>query len=247
MKRKTRELARIARDILNNRYTLPMGAFVAAIFIPAVIEIPFSLYTGTSATTSQLVISGLAEFLILLIEQVLLVGVLMGQFNLTRNQPFSLKTIFTPFKITTDRYFGAAFLFDLMIALALCPGICCYLGFRRIGAGLPAVLLLLAGICCSTVLAALVLIHYLLVFCFLVDYPQMRVFDAYKECRRAMRGSRLRMLSVLVSLLGWFGLVICSFGIAALWAGPYMLELLTVFYLDITGELDRLPVRSYQT
>ncbi len=247
MKRKTGELARIARDILNNRYTLPMGAFVAAIFIPAVIEIPFSLYARPSASAIQLVISGLAEFLILLIEQVLLIGVLMGQFNLTRNQPFTLRTVFSPFKLGTDRYFGAAFLFDLLIALALCPGICCYIAFRQLGAGIPPVLLLIAGICCSAVLAVLVLIHYLLVFCFLVDYPKMRVFDAYKECRRAMRGSRLRMLSVLVCLLGWICLIACSFGIAALWAGPYMIELLTIFYLDITGELDRLPVRSYQT
>ncbi len=247
MKRKTGELARIARDILNNRYTLPMGAFVAAIFIPAVIEIPFSLYARPSASAIQLVISGFAEFLILLIEQVLLVGVLMGQFNLTRNQPFTLRTVFSPFKLGTDRYFGAAFLFDLLIALALCPGICCYIAFRQLGAGIPPVLLLIVGICCSAVLAVLVLIHYLLVFCFLVDYPKMRVFDAYKECRRAMRGSRLRMLSVLVCLLGWICLIACSFGIAALWAGPYMIELLTIFYLDITGELDRLPVRSYQT
>lgn len=247
MKRKNRELARIARDILNNRYTLPMGAFVAAIFIPAVIEIPFSLYTDTSASTSQLVIFGLAKFLITLIEQVLFIGVWMGLFHLTRNQPFTLKVLFAPFRAGTDRYFGTVVLFDLLLALTCCPGICSFLYFKYAGTCASSVALLAVGIVVSTVLAVWFLLHCLLVFCFVIEYPQMRVPDAYKECCHAMRGNKLRMLSVLFCFLGWFGLIVCSFGIAALWAGPYMLEMLTIFYLDITRELDRLPVRSYQT
>lgn len=246
MKRKNRELSRIARDILNNRYTLPMGAFVAAIFIPAVIEIPFSLYAGTSASPSQLVISGLAKFLITLIEQVLLLGVWMILFHLTRNQQVTFKTLFAPFRSGTDRYFGAVVLFDLLLALACCPGICSYLYYRYAGASALSVVLLIAGICASAALAVWLLVRCLLVFCFVIEYPQMRVCDAYKECYRAMHGNGLRMLSVLLALLGWTGLIICSFGMASLWAGPYMLELLTIFYLDITRELDRLPVRNYQ-
>lgn len=34
MKRKASELARIARDMLNRRYTIPMGAFVTASLSP---------------------------------------------------------------------------------------------------------------------------------------------------------------------------------------------------------------------
>ena len=70
MKRTSRELGRISRDILNNRYRIPMGAFVAAGLITAVIRLPFSSPENDFQTVPQLVITLLAEFLIMLISQV---------------------------------------------------------------------------------------------------------------------------------------------------------------------------------
>ena len=61
MSRSSRELKRISRDILNNRYTLPMGAFLTAWLIPTLIEIPFSMSLGDYPTNSQLIISCLAD------------------------------------------------------------------------------------------------------------------------------------------------------------------------------------------
>lgn len=42
MKRTSKELKRIARDILNDRYRVPMAAFAATTLIATVIESPFS-------------------------------------------------------------------------------------------------------------------------------------------------------------------------------------------------------------
>ena len=40
MSRSSSELKRISRDILNNRYSVPMAAFLTASLIPTLIEIP---------------------------------------------------------------------------------------------------------------------------------------------------------------------------------------------------------------
>lgn len=84
-----------------------------------------------------MIVVALAEFLITLIEQVLFIGVLKGHLELTRNHPFKIKMIFSPFTAGTDRFFGAVSLFDLMMIPLLCPGIASYLylhyaGTRRI-------------------------------------------------------------------------------------------------------------------
>ncbi len=247
MKRKASELARIARDMLNRRYTIPMGAFVTASLIPAVLEIPFSLFSSDSPSTMQVIVVALAEFLITLIEQVLFIGVLKGHLELTRNHPFKIKMIFSPFTAGTDRFFGAVFLFDFMMIPLLCPGIASYLYLHHAGTGALTVTLFVLGCLVSAALLFWFFIHYLVVFCFLLEYPQMKVLAAFRECRLAMRGHKKCMASILFRFTGWICLIACSFGIASLWAVPHMIELLTVFYLDLTGELDRIPVRNYHT
>ncbi len=61
MKRTSKELKRIARDILNDRYRVPMAAFAATTLIATVIESPFSFSMGDNPTNMQLVISLIAE------------------------------------------------------------------------------------------------------------------------------------------------------------------------------------------
>lgn len=56
MKRTSKELKRIARDILNDRYRVPMAAFAATTLIATVIESPFSFSMGDNPTNMQLVI-----------------------------------------------------------------------------------------------------------------------------------------------------------------------------------------------
>lgn len=245
MKRTSRELKRIARDILNNRYQVPMGAFLTAGLIPAVIEIPFSMSTGDHPSTIQLVILGFAEFLILLIGQVLNIGVMRIHLNMTRGGSYRLANLFDPFRSGTERYFGAAFLFYLLSLLLCIPmilgGIYFYL------ADITAVsitVMTLTGLLSAVLLTAFTL-NYNFIFFFLLDDPQMKVTDAFQNCRLLMRGQKKRLLYLLFSFLGWSALIVCSFGIASLWISPYMTETLVIFYLDCTGELDRIPVRDY--
>lgn len=245
MKRTSRELKRIARDILNNRYQVPMGAFLTAGLIPAVIEIPFSMSTGDYPSTIQLVILGLAEFLILLIGQVLNTGVIRIHLNMTRGETYRLVNLFDPFRSGVERYFGAAFLFYLLSLLLCIPMILGGIYFYLTDLTAASITVLaFAGLLSAVLLTALTLNYNFICF-FLLDDPQMKVTAAFKECRLLMKGNKKRLLYLLFSFLGWSALIVCSFGIAALWISPYMTETLVTFYLDCTGELDRIPVRDY--
>lgn len=223
-----------------------MGAFLTAWLIPTVIEIPFSMSLGEYPTNAQLIISSLADFLIMLIGQVLAIGCLLVHLNMTRTKEYKLLTLFSPFRSGAERHFGACLLYDLLLVAACIPGILATLWFYY--TELTGVSIAVLVICCifSLVLSVAVTLAYRLCFLFLLDDPQMKVLAAFKECRRMMKGNKLRLFYIFVSFLGWYGLVICSFGIAALWVVPYMTQTLVTFYLDCTGELDRIPVRDYR-
>lgn len=223
-----------------------MGAFLTAWLIPTVIEIPFSMSLGEYPTNSQLIISSIADFLIMLIGQVLAIGCLLVHLNMTRGEEYKLPTIFSPFRSGAERHFGACLLYDLLLVAACLPGILAALWFSYTEPDGVSIAALVTCCIISLILCVAVSLAYRLCFLFLLDYPKMKVSAAFKECRRMMKGNKMRLFYIFVSFLGWYGLVICSFGIAALWVVPYMTQTLITFYLDCTGELDRIPVRDYR-
>lgn len=245
MKRSSKELKRIARDILNNRYNVPMGAFVTASLITTVFGIPFSLSLGDFPSTTQLVVSALANYLILLIGMVLNTGVLFIHLNLTRGREVKLSQVFTPFLHNTERYFLGAFLFSLLEILSCLPMIGGALFFyfqKDLTVTIPA----LAGAALLTALLLLgVTLNYSFVFFLLFEKPELGVTALFHESRLIMKHQKGRFFYLLVSFLPWMVPILCSFGIASLWIRPYMTQTFVNFYLDCTGELNRIPVRDY--
>ena len=245
MSRSSSELKRISRDILNNRYSVPMAAFLTASLIPTLIEIPFSMTLGDYPGTPQLIISTIADILILLIAQMLDTGVMLVHMNMTRGQTYRIRDVFTPFRNGAERFFLAAVLFDVFLVIAGIPAIAGVLYFYKTGVSGLSGALLAAGSILGLIFTFYVLLTYRMVFFFLLDHPHLSVRDAFRTCREFMRGRRRKLLYILFSFLGWSALAICSFGIAALWISPYMTQTLLTFYLDGTGELDQIPVRDY--
>lgn len=112
MRRTSKELKRISRDMLNQRYAAPMGAFVTASLISTVIETPFSMSLGDHPSTAQFVIFCIAEFLILLIRQILQVGVMQMHLNMTRGKSYRVRDMFHPFRLGTEQFFSPRFSAD---------------------------------------------------------------------------------------------------------------------------------------
>jgi uncharacterized membrane protein len=240
-------MKRIAREQLNNRYRVPMGAFAAASAITAVLEVPFSLSLGENPNTLQCVITLIAEYLILLLGQVLSAGVVRIHLNMTRGGTVRLRDLFDPFRYGFDRYCIAALLLSLLGLAASVPFLVCmiYFGINDGASDLTLPLVI------TSVLSSLLVIYVALTCCLtyhlLSDYPEMRPHAAISESHRLMKRNRIRLFRLLFSFLGYGILLLTSLGVASLWIMPYMRETLVIFYLDVTGELDHLPVRSYET
>ena len=229
MKRTSKELKRIARDILNDRYRVPMAAFAATTLIATVIESPFSFSMEDNPTNMQLVISLITELL-----------------SMTRGNDFRIRDIFDPFKKNIDRFFIAGFLFLLMIFVSMIPVIG---GFTyAVIADFSVVSIVIAA--ATGILSLILSCYFMLTYHFIgyitLDHPELKCLEVFKECRLLMHGNRLRLLYILLSFIGYGLLVLCSFGIASLWVVPYQTETLVIFYLDCTDELNRIPVRSYE-
>lgn len=245
MKRSSKEIKRISRDILNDRYSVPMGAFVAASFIPMAIEIPFSMSMGNNPANSQLIITLIAEFLIALVSYVLSAGVIFLHLNMTRSLDFKISQIFTPFRQRTEKYFGAGLLTMLLFFLGCVPFLAGLLFSYFSNDSVPSRIVLVITALVSLVFCTYLLLTYQFAGFLLLDNPGFRVTDAFKECRLLMKHNRRRLLYLLLSFLGWDALILCSFGFAALWIAPYKNQTFVIFYLDCTGELDHIPVRQY--
>lgn len=244
MKKSSKELKRLAREQLNGRYSVPMGVFVIATLIPSVIEIPFSMSTDTLEQPVQLAIFLAAEYLITLISSVLGIGVIHIHLNLTRELPYRVINVFDPFRKGADRFFGAAFLTSLLNLAANAPAILAAAFLYVYGVSAVSVSVFLGACLLSILLSVVVTLHFNFAAYFLLDYPQMKVTAAFRECRRLMKGNKSRFFYLLISFIGWECLVVCSMGIASLWASPYMSQTYANFFLDATGELERIPGRQ---
>ena len=229
MKRTSKELKRIARDILNDRYRVPMAAFAATTLIATVIESPFSFSMGDNPTNMQLVISLIAELLISVVSFVLGCGVAKIHLSMTRGNDFRVRDIFDPFKKNTDRFFIGGFTYAVIADFSV----------------VSIVIAAATGIL-SLILSCYFMLTYHFIGYITLDHPELKCLEVFKECRLLMHGNRLRLLYILLSFIGYGLLVLCSFGIASLWVVPYQTETLVIFYLDCTDELNRIPVRSYE-
>lgn len=214
MKRTSKELKRIARDILNDRYRVPMAAFAATTLIATVIESPFSFSMGDNPTNMQLVISLIAELLISVVSFVLGCGVAKIHLSMTRGNDFRVRDIFDPFKKNTDRFFIAGFLFLLMIFVSMIPVIG---GFTyAVIADFSVVSIVIAA--ATGILSLILSCYFMLTYHFIgyitLDHPELKCLEVFKECRllHAWQPSAVCFIfcSVLSDMAYWFSVPLAS-------------------------------------
>lgn len=75
----------------------------------------------------------------------------------------------------------------------------------------------------------------------MADNPNMTATEALDDSQRLMDGHKMDFFILGLSFIGWALLVIVTFGIAAIWVGPYIQATHAEFYLELVGnngELD---------
>lgn len=237
MNRPCKELKRIARDNLNGNYRIPMGAFLTATLIPLAVELPFSMLQKDTQPLPITIMFYVAEFLIMLLDVVLSVGILQMHLSLARKKEIRLGMVVYGFKNHPDRYIIGGLL--LMVAAIVCAipfgvGAAVFSAFKMQPG---TILLLIATGIVSTVLMALVQLGYALVLYLLLDHPQMPIREAFRLSRQMMKGNKGRLFYIYLSFIGLQLLCLLSLGIGSLWVYPYQSQTLAIFYLELAGEI----------
>lgn len=75
---------------------------------------------------------------------------------------------------------------------------------------------------------SIVLVPYLI-----IDHEEIGVLDSMKLSIRMMKGNKIRFFILQISFIGWAILCFPTFGIGALWLGPYIFMSQTNFYKSI--------------
>lgn len=236
MKLSSKELKRRSRETLTSHYGIPMLTFVMAQLITLIISSPFQLSLQNNPGTFQVIIYLLATLIISLLSMVLNAGQSYIHLNLARKKDVRITDLFYFFTRRPDRFILAGLLLLCMFLPIMLPAILCinmaftvnstslYIvsGFLWIITMIPVIYLSLT---------------YQLVTYLLIDQPDDRVTDAFRESRHLMKGQKGRLLYLHLSFIGMILLAICSFGIGFLWVSPYQNQTLITFYQNVTSEI----------
>ena len=74
---------------------------------------------------------------------------------------------------------------------------------------------------------------YSMTFFILAENKGMSVLEAITLSRKMMDGHKMDLFLLFLSFIGWFLLVVITFGIAGIWVYPYFYATLTNFYLSV--------------
>ena len=74
---------------------------------------------------------------------------------------------------------------------------------------------------------------YSMTFYILAENKGMPVLEAITLSRKMMDGHKMDLFLLFLSFIGWFILVLITFGIAGIWVYPYFYATITNFYLSV--------------
>ncbi len=149
---------------------------------------------------------GLVVTLILeLVSLPLSVGVIAYFLNFIRGKEYSVNDLV--------KYYG---MFGPVLAISLLVGVLVCLW---------SILFVIPGI-----IAAL---SYSMVFYIFVDNPDINAMDALSESKRLTNGYKLDYFMFILSFIGWFLLVLFTFGIAIIYVGPYVSVSTAMYYEEL--------------
>lgn len=236
MKLSSKELKRTARETLTGRYGIPMLAFVMTELIVLIINSPFQISLQNNPGAFQTVIFLLASLIISLISTVLNAGRTYIHINLARQKEVRLFDLFYFFTRRPDRFILSELLMLGMFFPIMFPALLCTnMSFVQ---STPDLFIVSIFLWIITIIPLTMLsLTYQMVTYLLIEQPEDRVIDIFRESRHLMKGRKGRLFYLHLSFIGMMLLAFCSFGIGFLWVNPYQKQTLIAFYRNVTGEI----------
>lgn len=237
MKREIKELKRIARGNLQGHFLELIRALVFCDLIVSLIETPFSMMTNDVPFSPTNSIYYIAILLITIVSVVLTVGQYCLHLRIARNGELHLSELFYPLRYDANRLIMTeAILFVIrLIGLAPIIGAIAIVSFYE-GLEMYLIAIVLALLGCLLTLYIEVTLG--LIYFVLIDNEELSGIACIKKSLRMVKGYKCRLLYLFASFLGISTLMLFTFGLAILWIQPYMMQTTTLFYMDVTGELD---------
>lgn len=245
MQRSCKELKRIARENLTNKYSVPMKAYLYAALITMLVELPFSMLQTQEQFSMQNIILFIAELLISVAAIVLTCGEYRIHLQMAKGQKTEIKNLFYPLTHQPDRYILGRLLYLGFVLIGMIPLIIACILLYTASATMALLSIPLAILSCILVLV--VALNFDLVYFFMLDDENLTMIEAFKKCQKTMKGHKRRYLYMSFSFMGMLFLVILSLGIATLWVQPYMNQTIALLYLDVTGQLDSVEAAKKQS
>jgi len=90
----------------------------------------------------------------------------------------------------------------------------------------------------SGILVVYISLTFDLVYFVMNDHENLSMIGALKYAKQLILTHRKRYCYMQLSFLGMLLLMVLSMGLAQFWVQPYMVQTITLFYLDVKGELD---------
>ena len=237
MKREIKELKRIARGNLQGNYLGLIRAFVFCNLIVSLVETPFSMMTNEVTFSTQNLIYYAAMILITIASVVLTVGQYCLHLRIARNGKIHLSELFYPAKHDANRLILTEVFLWVIEFLAISPVFVA--GAIVLFHEDITMYIIALGLCIlGAILFVFAEITFGLTYFALIDNEELGISASLKKALSLINGHKKRFLYLQASFLGMYLLVLFTFGLGILWVQPYVMQTTTLFYMDITGELD---------
>ena len=246
MKREVKELKRIARGNLQGNFAGLIRVFVFCNLIISLVETPFSTITSESFLSPSNLIYMAAISLITIASVLLTVGQYCLHLSVARTKKIQLTDFIYPIKYDANRLILAEVILFILRMIGMAPAIGAYLMILFYDD--LNVYLLALGLCVLSLILTLVIeANFGMTYFALIDGEELTVFQAIKNAVSMMKTHKMRFIYMQFSFIGMYLLVLLTLGIGILWVQPYIMQTTTIFYMDITGELDEVLEKQKET
>lgn len=237
MKREVKELKRLARINLQGNYMELIRAFVFCNIIVSLIELPFSFMRDDVQFSTSNLIYYAAVILIGIASVVLTAGQYRMHLDVARTGTAHPSELFVPVKHHSNRFICTELILIVINLIGLIPmGGAIAIIMMSKDTKLYILALVLSIVSC--ILTMYLSLTFDLVYFVMNDNESLSMMEALKYTKNLIVTHRKRYFYLQLSFLGMMFLTVLSMGIAQFWVQPYMIQTITLFYLDVKGELD---------